>query len=154
MNTFGKYGSSIFAQNTDERLKPELAICKQGSGPGKSYPNNPPLSGFFIAHDFFPSSTLPPSGGFFYFRKYMTYQDAFNVVLIITSALGGWFIRIMWSSLVDLRKTDKEIAQKVSSIEVLVAGEYVKRDELDRLGATLFAKLDRIENKLDGKQDK
>jgi len=84
----------------------------------------------------------------------MTYQDAFNVVLAVISALGGWFIRIMWSSLVDLRKTDKEIAQKVSSIEVLVAGEYVKRDELDRLGATLFAKLDRIENKLDGKQDK
>jgi len=84
----------------------------------------------------------------------MTYQDAFNVVLAVISALGGWFIRIMWSSLVELRKTDKEIAQKVSSIEVLVAGEYVKRDELDRLGATLFAKLDRIENKLDGKQDK
>jgi len=84
----------------------------------------------------------------------MTYQDAFNVVLAITSALGGWFIRIMWSSLVDLRKTDKEIAQKVSGIEVLVAGHYVKRDELDRSMNALFAKLDRIEDKLDSKQDK
>lgn len=54
----------------------------------------------------------------------------------------------------DLKKTDAELADKVQKIEVLVAGDYVKRDEMDKLGDALFKKLDRIESKLDGKVDK
>jgi hypothetical protein len=42
----------------------------------------------------------------------------------------------------------------VQSIEVLVAGSYVKRDDMDKLTAALFAKLDKIELKIDGKADK
>jgi hypothetical protein len=84
----------------------------------------------------------------------MTYQDAFNVAIAIAGCLGGWCIRTMWDALQDLRKADRELAEKVGSIEVVVAGQYVKRDELDRSLNALFSKLDRIEDKLDGKQDK
>ena len=42
----------------------------------------------------------------------------------------------------------------MQKIEVLVVGDYVKRTEMDSLGAAIFAKLDRIENKLDKKADK
>lgn len=42
----------------------------------------------------------------------------------------------------------------MSEIEVLVAGAYVKKDEFGASVAALFAKLDRIEDKLDGKADK
>ena len=45
-------------------------------------------------------------------------------------------------------------ADKVQHIEVLVAGTYVKRDDMEKLGGALFAKLDKIEAKLDGKADK
>jgi hypothetical protein len=78
----------------------------------------------------------------------------FNIALGVTSALGGWWMKTMWESLKELRCTDKELANKVASIEVLVAGQYVKRDELDRSLDALFKKLDRIEDKLDGKKDK
>ena len=63
-------------------------------------------------------------------------------------------MRVMWQSLKELQAQDKELANKVSSIEVLVAGQYVKRDDMDRSMTALFAKLDRIEDKLDGKADK
>jgi hypothetical protein len=37
---------------------------------------------------------------------------------------------------------------------VLVAGQYVHRDEFHSLSKALFAKLDKIEDKLDGKADR
>lgn len=84
----------------------------------------------------------------------MPYQDAFNIAVALAGALGGWWLRVMWSTLTDLRDADKELAEKVSAIEVVVAGQYVKRDELDRVLNALFGKLDRIEDKLDKKADK
>jgi len=46
------------------------------------------------------------------------------------------------------------LMDKVSKIEVLVAGAYVKRDEFDRALTRLFEKLDHIDSKLDSKADK
>ena len=43
---------------------------------------------------------------------------------------------------------------RVAEIEVLVAGAYVKKDDLEKLSNAIFAKLDRIEDKLDLKVDK
>ena len=59
-----------------------------------------------------------------------------------------------WDSYKELKKTDKELADKVSAIEVLVAGQYVKRDDFDRLAQAIFVKLDKIMDKLDTKVDK
>lgn len=63
-------------------------------------------------------------------------------------------MRIMWASLADLRSADSRLTEKVQSIEVLVAGNYVRREDLDKMTDALFKKLDRIENKVDGKVDK
>lgn len=60
----------------------------------------------------------------------------------------------MHEALKDLQLEDKQLAEKVSKIEVLVAGDYVKKEELSKMTDALFAKLDRIEDKLDGKVDK
>lgn len=84
----------------------------------------------------------------------MNIQDAFNIAMGLCGALGGWWLRVMWSALTDLTHEDKKLADKVASIEVLVAGQYIRRDELDRSLTALFTKLDRIEDKLDSKQDK
>ena len=46
------------------------------------------------------------------------------------------------------------MAKKISSIEVLVAGSYMTRNELTEIMKTVFTKLDRIEHKLDKKVDK
>ena len=84
----------------------------------------------------------------------MTLQDMFNIAVALSGFLGGWWVKTIWESLKDLQKVDKDLAEKVSGIEILVAGQYVKRDELKELGDAIFRKLDKIEDKLDAKVDK
>jgi len=68
--------------------------------------------------------------------------------------LFGWFLRVSWDALSKLQEQDRELADKVAKIEVLVAGEYVKKDDFDRVIERLFDKLDHIELKIDQKADK
>ena len=84
----------------------------------------------------------------------MDTQTIINLVAGLVGALGGWILNNLKASIDELRKADSMLADKVQHIEVLVAGTYVKRDDMDKLGSALFAKLDKIEAKLDGKADK
>lgn len=84
----------------------------------------------------------------------MDFQLLFNIAVGLVAFLGGWVMNNLRDSMKALHDADSQLASKVQSIEVLVAGTYVKRDELDKLGQAIFAKLDRIEGKLDGKADK
>ena len=59
----------------------------------------------------------------------------------------GWLIKILWDS-------HKDLDTEVDNLKVKVASDYVKREELRAEFKALFAKLDRIENKLDQKVDK
>ena len=72
---------------------------------------------------------------------------------IINLVLGG-LIKAMWDSYKDLKKADLTLADKVNSIEVLVAGQYVKREDFDRVANQIFSKLDKISDKLDRKADR
>lgn len=81
-------------------------------------------------------------------------QELFNIVVGVAGALGGWWLKVMWESLKDLAEQDQRLAEKVSKIEVLVAGAYVTREEFDRAIVRLFDKLDHIELKIDAKADK
>ena len=84
----------------------------------------------------------------------MDQQQMFNAVFAVAGALGGWWMKAMWESLKDLEKADRNLATTVSDLKVLVAGQYVKTDAFDKLTTAMFAKLDRIEDKLDHKVDK
>jgi len=84
----------------------------------------------------------------------MDQQQFFNIAVAIIGVLGGWWMRVMWQSLKELQAADSKLADKVSSVEVLVAGKYVMREELSRDISAIFSKLDRIEDKLDKKVDK
>jgi hypothetical protein len=81
-------------------------------------------------------------------------QTIINITIGLAGGLGGWILNNLKASIDDLRKADSILADKVQHIEVLVAGTYVKRDDMDKLGNALFAKLDKIESKLDHKADK
>lgn len=81
-------------------------------------------------------------------------QTVINWLFVIASAGIGFFVRAVWEAVKELQEADKALAQKVSSIEVLVAGAYVTRDEHASALHALFNKLDRIEEKLDRKADK
>lgn len=84
----------------------------------------------------------------------MESQTIINIAIGLCGALGGWVLNNLKDSISALHKADSDLTSKVQSIEVLIAGDYVKHDALDRLTNSLFAKLDRIESKLDGKADK
>ena len=84
----------------------------------------------------------------------MDAQTAINLALGLAGVLGGWILNSLKQSIDNLHQSDLEMADKVHNIDVLVAGHYVRRDEMEKLGNALFSKLDRIENKLDGKVDK
>jgi hypothetical protein len=84
----------------------------------------------------------------------MDMQSIFNMISGALLLLGGWFLRIMWDTLTNLQSQDRELADKVARIEVLVAGEYVKKEDFDRVIERLFDKLDHIELKIDSKADK
>jgi hypothetical protein len=81
-------------------------------------------------------------------------QEIFNWVLGGLGMLLGFVVKAMWDAVKDLQASDKDLADKVSKIEVLVAGEYVKKDEFNSIMLRIFEKLDHIEGKIDGKADK
>jgi hypothetical protein len=83
----------------------------------------------------------------------MDIQVVLNVLFTLVGALGMWIINSLKDSINALHKSDLAISEKVQKIELLVTGVYVKRDELDRMPSALFAKLDKIELKIDGKAD-
>ena len=81
-------------------------------------------------------------------------QNIFNIAIGIAGALGGWWMKAIWEAVKDLKVADERLASQVSDLKVLVAGDYVRREMFDRLSDAIFAKLDRIESKLDHKVDK
>ena len=81
-------------------------------------------------------------------------QTIINWLLAGFGALIGFLLNAVWQAVKDLQTADKVLAEKVGSIEVLVAGAYVKKDEFTDTVKALFAKLDKIEDKIDRKADK
>ena len=81
-------------------------------------------------------------------------QEFYNWALTGLSGLLGFLLHAVWQATKDLQRADAELTKRVSEIEVLVAGNYVTRQEFDRVIDKLFAKLDHIEMKLDKKVDR
>jgi hypothetical protein len=88
-------------------------------------------------------------------------QQFVNSALGVIAFLGGIVMKVIWdaigalrTSLKEMRDEDAKLASKVQSIEVLVAGTYIKRDEFEKLSQAIFNKLDKIMEKLDAKVDR
>lgn len=82
------------------------------------------------------------------------YQVLFDIAIGVIGALGGWILNSVWGAVKELQKADKELAEKVSEIEVLVAGRYVTRDEFNTVLSQVFVKLDTIRDMLASKADR
>lgn len=81
-------------------------------------------------------------------------QTIVNWLLAGFGGLIGFLLNVVWQAVKDLQRADKELTDKVGSIEVLVAGNYVRRDSFDAAVERIFQKLDHIEEKIDRKADK
>lgn len=84
----------------------------------------------------------------------MDQQQLFNVLFAIVGVLGGWWMKAMWEAVKDLEGADHALSNQVADLKVLVAGGYVRTEQFDSMSKAIFSKLDRIEDKLDGKADK
>jgi len=82
------------------------------------------------------------------------YQMLFNLAIGVLGTIGGWMLNALWGALKDLQKVDKDLADKVASIEVLVAGQYVTRKEYSDSLNIINIKLDRIQQTLSEKVDR
>jgi hypothetical protein len=84
----------------------------------------------------------------------MDNQQLLNVLFAVVGVLGGWWMKAMWEAVKSLEQADKQLSAQVGDLKVLVAGGYVRTESFDGLSKAIFAKLDRIEDKLDLKADK
>lgn len=81
-------------------------------------------------------------------------QASLNWFFGLVNLVFGVLLKMFWDSYKALKATDKELADKVGNIEVLVAGQYVKREDFVQVTNQIFTKLDKILDKLDTKADK
>lgn len=84
----------------------------------------------------------------------MDYQVLFNLTVAIAGGAVGWVVRLLWDSNKEMHASQKELTDKVSAVELLVAGKYITRHELGLVIGRLEGKLDQIFSKLDQKVDK
>lgn len=81
-------------------------------------------------------------------------QALVNWLLAGFGGLIGFLLNVVWQAVKDLQNADKVLAERVGEIEVLVAGSYITKTDFTQVTDAIFRKLDRIEDKLDGKADK
>ena len=81
-------------------------------------------------------------------------QIFFDVAVAVIGAMGGWILNTVWVAVRELQKADKELAEKVGEIEVLVAGRYMTRDEFNNTLSQVFGKLDTIRDMIAKKADR
>jgi hypothetical protein len=81
-------------------------------------------------------------------------QNLINALIAVVGSGFGWILKVVWDAVKDLQRADDQLIEKVNKIEVLVAGEYVKREDFRADMDRLFDKLDQIDKKLDSKADK
>jgi hypothetical protein len=81
-------------------------------------------------------------------------QTLFNAAMVLVGVFGGYYMNSVKDSIKALQSTDQLLITKLQAVELLVAGTYIKRPDMDKITDALFAKLDKIEAKLDAKADK
>lgn len=82
------------------------------------------------------------------------YQVLFDIAIGVIGVLGGWTLNTVWAAVRDLQVADKALAEKVGSIEVLVAGRYITREEFNTTLSQVFVRLDNIRDIVSEKADR
>jgi Tfp pilus assembly protein PilO len=77
----------------------------------------------------------------------MDWQIIFNIVGGAILSVMGWFARVLWDSVQELRKDIKQI-------EIHLPSHYVKKDELSVRFDRIEQLLDRLYEKLEQKADR
>ncbi len=76
----------------------------------------------------------------------MNEQMIFNIAFGLFMLLLGYLLNNLKDTMKSLQHSDEVLATKVQAIELLVAGSYVRKDEMASHMNALFAKLDKIDS--------
>lgn len=82
------------------------------------------------------------------------WQLILNWVFGITGLLIGFWLNSIWNAVKDLQVQDRLLADRVSEINVLVAGRYIQREEFAQVSGEIQRKLDIIMDRLALKADR
>lgn len=72
----------------------------------------------------------------------------------IVLAMIGYFVKLNHDEVKELKAKHTNLSEEVDAINVLVAGNYVKRSEFNEVVLSIDKKLDKIFDKIDSKEDK
>ena len=84
----------------------------------------------------------------------MDWQALFNIAIVVIGFLGSWILNNLASKLTQVTRDHDLLKDEIHAVHILVAGNYVRNEALEKFSNAIFAKLDRIEEKLSNKQDK
>lgn len=73
----------------------------------------------------------------------------FQILVGLCGALAGWILRVIWQDIKELHAQDRRASDRMGKLEILVAGEYVKRTELEKWMKDVSHDLRRIYDKID-----
>lgn len=81
-------------------------------------------------------------------------QTIINIAIAAIGALIMFLLNAVWNAIKDLQKADEKISEQVNKVEVLIVGNYVKREEFTRQFDEMFKLLRSIENSINERFDK
>ena len=76
------------------------------------------------------------------------WQIGFDIAIAIAGFFGGYILDSLRRSIDDMKTAEKELMSKMQTVEVLIAGSYVRRDELEKAMQPMLAKLQHIEDRI------
>jgi hypothetical protein len=84
----------------------------------------------------------------------MEWRDiAMSLFGLFCTALG-WVVREVWGAVDTLRKDHQAFQRDHQAFQTYIADKYARKDDVASMAENIMTFLRRIEDKLDGKQDK
>jgi hypothetical protein len=81
-------------------------------------------------------------------------QSVVNWTIGVVGSVSGVLAKVLWGNIEALQKRDDELSYQIAKVELLVAGNYVNKDDFEKAMDKVIMKLDKIDDKIDRKADK
>ena len=76
----------------------------------------------------------------------MSSQEVVNILLGLVSFFGGWMLKEVWGNLAKLQENDHALLAQLNKLEITIAGDYVKKNDLEKALNAILNKLDKLES--------
>jgi hypothetical protein len=84
----------------------------------------------------------------------MEWRDIAIGLMGLGGTVLGWLLREVWSAVDSLRKDHQASQKDHQAVQTYIADKYARKDDVHSMAENIMTFLRRIEDKLDGKQDK